>query len=132
MPRLSDSDYLRNAPALHREWTVRSGYAFTILSPTEQILIHEFYEPSNSFTDRQLRSHRVMITKRQQPLPHQAGNAFARIEPFLDVVLAPPPAPARDEPYVAKITSGVNPQIDPARMAQILIAIVRENHDRAA
>jgi hypothetical protein len=71
-------------------------------------------------------------TKRQPSLPHQAGKAFARIEPFFDIVLAPPLARGRNVPYVAKITSLVNPQIDPAQMAQILIAIIRENPDRAA
>ena len=55
-----------------------------------------------------------------------------RIALFLDAVLAPLPMPGRGKPYAAKITSLVNPHIDPARMAQILIAIVREGHDRAA
>lgn len=76
--------------------------------------------------------HRIQITKLRPSLPHQAGKAFARIEPFLGIVLAQSPGPARNEPYVAKITSLANPHIDPARMAQILLAVVRENHDRAA
>ena len=103
-----------------------------MLSPTEQILIHDFYEPSKSFTDRQLRAHRAAITKARPSLPHQAGKAFVRIAPFLGVELAPLPMPGRGKLYVAKITSLVNPQIDPAQMAQILITIVREKHDRSA
>lgn len=97
MPRLSDFHYLRNALALNREWAHRSGYAFTMLSPTGQIPIHDFYEPSRSFTDYQLRAHRAATTKRRPSLPHQAGKAFVRIAPFLDVELAPLPMPGRGQ-----------------------------------
>ena len=103
-----------------------------MLSPTGQILIHDFYEPSRPLTDYQLKAHRAEITKLRPSLPHQAGKAFVRIAPFLDAAVAPLPKPGRSKPYVVKITSPVNPQIDPARMAQILIAVVRENHERAA
>lgn len=132
MTRLTHTTYRLQHHQLRREWLDRHGFAFTMLSPTEQILIHDFYEPSKSLTDCQLRARRVAITKARPSLPHQAGKALIRIAPFLDVVLAPLPMPGHGKPYVAKITSLVNPQIDPARMAQILIAVVRENHDRAA
>jgi len=117
---------------LRREWLDRHGFAFTMLSPTEQILIHDFYEPSKLFTDYQLRAHRAAITKVRPSLPHQAGKAFLRIAPFLDRVLAPVPMTGRGKPYVAKLTSLVNPRIDPARIAQILIAVARENHAQGA
>jgi len=132
MTRLTHTTYKFQHHQLRHEWLDRHGFAFTMLSPTEQILIHDFYEPSRSFTDYQLRAHRAAITKLRPSLPHQAGKAFVRIAPFLNVELAPLPKPGRGQPYVAKITSLVNPQIDRARMAQILIAIVRENRDRAA
>jgi hypothetical protein len=132
MTRLTHTTYKLQHQQLRREWLDRHGFAFTMLSPTEQILVHDFYEPTRSLADRQLRAHRAAITKLRPSLPHQAGKAFVRIAPFLDVELAPLPMPGRGKPCVAKITSLVNPQIDPTRMAQILIAIVRENHDRAA
>lgn len=130
MTRLTHTTYTLHHHQLRREWLDRHGFAFTMLSPTEQILIHDFYEPSKPLTDRQLRAHRAAITRARPSLPHQAGKAFVRIALFLDVELAP--LPMRGKPYIAKITSLVNPQIDPIRMAQILTAIVRENHDRAA
>ena len=49
-----------------------------------------------------------------------------RIAPFIDVELAPLPMPGRSKPYVVKITSLVNPQIDPVRLARILIDVRRE------
>lgn len=100
-----------------------------MLSPTEQILIHDFYEPSKPLTDVQLRAHRTAITKLRASLPHQGGKAFVRIAPFLDVVPAQLPSPGRGKPYVAKITSLVTPQIDPARLAKILIEVMRERLD---
>ena len=130
MTRLTHTTYRIQHHQLHREWLDRHGFAFTMLSPTEQILIHDFYEPSKSFTDYQLRAHRAAITKLRPSLPHQAGKAFVRIAPFLDVELAPLPMPGRGKPYVAKITSLVNPQIDPARLAKILIEIVRDGSRR--
>jgi len=103
-----------------------------MLSPTEQILIHDFYEPSKSLMDDQLKAHRAAITKCRPSPTNQAGKSFVRIVPFSDVVLAPLPKPTRGKPHVAKITSLLNPHIDPCRMSEILIAIVREDHDGAA
>jgi hypothetical protein len=132
MTRLTHTTYMLQHHQLRREWLDRHGFAFTMLSPTEQILIHDFYEPSKPFTDRELKAHREAITKTRPSLPHRAGKAFVRIAPFLDVVPAPLRSPGRGKPYVVKVTSLVNPHIDPARMAQILTAVVRESHDRAA
>lgn len=127
MPRLTHTTYTLQHHQLRREWLDRHGLAFTMLSPTEQILIHDFYEPSKSLTDRQLKAHRDAITKIRPSLPHQAGKAFVRIAPFLDVVPAPLPSPGRGKPYSVKVTSLVNPQIDPERMARILMDIVRSS-----
>ena len=126
MTRLTHTTYTLQHHQLRREWLDRHGFAFTMLSPTEQILIHDFYEPSKLLTDRQLRAHRAAITRARPSLPHQAGKAFVRIAPFIDVELAPLPMPGRSKPYVVKITSLVNPQIDPVRLARILIDVRRE------
>lgn len=128
MPQLTHTTYKLQHHQLRREWLNRHGFAFTMLGPTEQILIHDFYEPSRSLKDDELRAHRAAITKVRPSLPHQAGKAFLLIAPFFDVELAPLPMPDHGKPYVAKITSLVNPHIDPARIAQILIAVARENH----
>jgi hypothetical protein len=132
MTRLTHITYTLQHYQLRREWLNRHGFAFTMLSPTEQILIHDFYEPSKPFTDRELKSHREVITRARHSLPHEAGKAFVRIAPFLDAVPAPFRSPVRGKPYVVKVASLVNPHTDPARMAQILTAVVRESHDRAA
>ena len=129
MTRLTHTTYKCQHHQLRREWLDRHGFAFTMLSPTEQILIHDFYEPSKLLTDRQLRAHRAAITRARPSLPHQAGKAFVRITPFLDVVPAPLRSPGRGKPYSVKVTSLVNPQIDPARLAKILIDITRERLD---
>ena len=127
MTRLTHTTYTLQHHQLRREWIDRHGFAFTMLSPTEQILIHDFYEPSKPLTDCELRAHRVEITRVRPSLPHQAGKAFVRIAPFLDVVPAPLRSPGRGKPYVVKITSLVNPKIDPERMARILLDIVRSS-----
>ena len=126
MTRLTHTTYKLQHHQLRCEWLDRHGFAFTMLSPTEQILIHDFYEPSRSFTDHQLKIHRTTITELRPSLPHQAGKAFVRVAPFLDVVLATLPPPGRGKPYSVKVTSLVNPQIDPARLAKILIEMIRE------
>jgi len=97
-----------------------------MLSPTGQILTHDFHEPSKSFMDDQLKAHRAAIA------PNQADKAFVRITPFIDFFLARLPKPTRGKPYVAKITSLLKPHIDPCRMSKTLIATVREDHDGAA
>ena len=101
-------------------------------APTEQVTLHDFFEPSKALTANELKAHRLAITKHRPSLPHQAGKALVCIAPFLDAILPPVPVTGHGKTYIAKITSLVNPHIDPTRMAQILIAIVRENHDRAA
>ena len=126
MTRLTHTTYTLQHHQLRREWLDRHGSAFTMLSPTEQILIHDFHEPSKRLVEGELKVHRVAITKLRPSLPHQAGKAFVRIAPFLDVVPAPLPSPGRNKPYVVKVTSLVNPQIDPARLAKILIEARRE------
>lgn len=67
---------------------LRSGYAFTILSPTEQLHLHAFFAFTKRPTPVELGAHRAAVTAAEPSLPHRAGKAFARLRPFLTL---PPP-----------------------------------------
>lgn len=130
MPRLSDIDYIRNHLALRNEWVARDANAFAYITPTDQFAIHDYYEPSLELDAIQLITHRRAITAKSPSLPQQAGKAFVRIQPFLDM---PPPAsrPARKghrkRDYQIRILSVVNPHIDPEKIAKILVQMMMEN-----
>lgn len=136
MTRLTHTTYKRQHHQLRREWRDRHGYAFTMLSPTEQILIHDFYEPSKRLMGADLKAHRAVITTARLSLPQQAGKAFARIEPFLDrPPLVPVPVPMRAghskrRQAAVTITSKTHAHIDPARIAKILMDMARESRER--
>jgi integrase len=48
------------------------------LSPTDQWLLHDFFQPDRVLTDLELLQHRDEITQQRPSLPHQAGRALER------------------------------------------------------
>jgi hypothetical protein len=133
MPHLPDSYYFQHYVALRDEW-LRGAFAFTVLTPTEQIAVHNYYEPSLELSDAQLRAHRKRVTLEQPSLPHRAGRAYARIAPFLDGTGVPTPAATsvvvagrrKGELRRISVYGEVQPHIDPARIAQILLDAAME------
>ena len=132
MPRLTTLNYLAQRAALRREWFERHGYAFAVLSPADQILIHTFFEPTKNFTPLKLLEHRKTQTALSPTLPQRAGRAFARIRPFLDLELIPRavrPAAERRQRWKAgerniRVFSQVNPELDPKRFTQLFMMML--------
>ncbi|MEC5152461.1 hypothetical protein [Cryobacterium sp. GrIS_2_6] len=136
MPRLTDIDYLKNRAALREEWVLRDGTAFVMLIPTEQVTLHDYYEPAREMGFLESVEHRRQISRTRPSLPHQAGRAFARIQPFLDMPMSeistPPPMtniPGKKRRRVS-VFSQVNAHIDPAVIAKIIIAAAKEDAHR--
>lgn len=136
MPRLTDIDYLKNRAALREEWVLRDGTAFVMLIPTEQVTLHDYYEPAREIGFLDSIEHRRQISRTRPSLPHQAGRAFARIQPFLDIPMSeistPPPTtsiPGKKGRRVI-VFSQVNANIDPVAIANIIIAAAKEDARR--
>jgi len=79
MPRLSDTDYLKIHRRLARMWSVADG-VFGYLSMSDQWFLHDFFQPSKSWSDSRLLAHRMAITAAQPTLPQQAGRALSRLD----------------------------------------------------
>lgn len=134
MPRLTTLNYLHQRATLREEWQLRSGYAFVVLSPTEQFYIHDYFEPTKNLSPLEAVAHRKDMTARRPSLPQQAGRAFARIRPFLNMQLEPRPLkPASERPRTwsagsrhVQVLSQVNPELDPNAFAKIIIELARQ------
>lgn len=134
MPRLTTLDYLRNRSALRKEWFENNGYAVVVLSPTEQFLLHDYYAFTKDLSPLEVTEHRKAVTVRRTSLPHQAGKAFARIRPFLDrQIINKTAKPVSTGPRKWKsknrrvmVFSQVNPELDPAEFARIIIAAAKK------
>lgn len=134
MPRLSTLSYVRQRAALREEWQLRNGYGFVVLSPTEQFYIHDYFEPAKNLSPLEAVAHRKDVTARRPSLPQQAGRAFARIRPFLNMQLDPKPiAPVAERSRTwgtgsrhVQVLSQVNPELDPKAFAQIIIELARQ------
>jgi hypothetical protein len=77
MPRLNPRRYLQAHDKLRRLW-LRDPGLFAELSPTDQWLLHDFFQPDRPLTDLQLLQHRELVTQQRPSLPHQAGRALER------------------------------------------------------
>lgn len=134
MPRLTTLNSLCQRAALREEWQLRNGYGFVVSSPTEQFYIHDFFEPTKKLSPLDAVVHRKDVTIHRPSLPHQAGRAFARIRPFLNMQLDP-----RSFMSVAKrprtwsaggrqvqVLSQVKPGLDPKAFAKIGIEFARQ------
>lgn len=134
MPRLTTQDYLRQRAALREEWLVREGYAFALLSTADQFYLHDYFEPAKRLSPLEATAHRKTISKSRRSLPQQAGRAFARIRPFLNL-----PTPSSRHEAELRVThnrSGpnghqvsvfgqVNPELDPKAFAKILLELAQ-------
>jgi hypothetical protein len=73
VPRLTNDRYYKEHELLQRLWNSTHAL-YSILTPTEQWELHDFYLPSEDLTKQQLIVHRRDITKRRPSLPHRAGK----------------------------------------------------------
>lgn len=134
MPRLTTLDFLNHRAALRKEWFENHGYAFIVLTPTQQFHLHDYFAFTKDLSPLDVLEHRQTVSAGSSSLPQQAGRAFARIRPFLDVEIIPRAAKPKDErpkSWSAKgrrvvVFSQVNPDLDPAKFARIIINAAKQ------
>ena len=102
-----------------------------MLSPTEQWALHSYYEFTKHLMDSELLAHRAAVSKAQPSLPQSAGKAFARLRLFSERLVEYRAAPhpntrKKSAAYEVRVLSEVNPDLDPAEFARILIDKARE------
>lgn len=145
MTRLTSSTYRSHHHKLKRTWFITNPYAFTLLSPTEQMALHDFYVPTKALSDAELKTHRETVSAADPHLPQRAGKAFARIQPFLETNLQPSRSslqatPTRWHPrhltprrrgerkpkLSVHVRSLVRPEIDAAKVAKTLLGLASQ------
>jgi hypothetical protein len=78
MSRLTNREYLRIHRQLGYFYRQDKGL-YASLTPREQWLLHDFFQPAHDLPNRQLLDHRRAITKARPSLPHQAGRALSKL-----------------------------------------------------
>lgn len=76
MPRLTAQDYLAHRRLLIEEWFEHDAFAFGEVSLSGQHGVHDYYAPTESFSDAEALSHRAAMTKAFPSLPQKAGRAL--------------------------------------------------------
>ena len=76
MPRLNRSKYFMRHKALSHLWDAHRQL-FSLLSPTAQLELHQFYLPTVDIIEHELASYRQYINAREPSLAHRAGKHFA-------------------------------------------------------
>jgi hypothetical protein len=112
---------------------------YSILTPTEQWELHDFYRLSEDLTKQQLIVHRHEITKRRPSLPHRAGKHRKKL--FTVYLLAAKHSAGNQAHFNdiirfyrrgishkfgnrrIRVAAVVNPQIDLERLARALIEL---------
>jgi hypothetical protein len=136
MPKLTNHSYLLQAHQIRDHWRDGSKNAFFLLTPTEQWALFTYFAPSEKLTDDELIIHREDISSYDPSLPQRAGRALTKLwsaskrldEYRAQVIPMPRPRMAKNSEKRIVIFSEVHPAMDPARMAQILMALMRDQN----
>jgi hypothetical protein len=75
MPRLNNDHYIQRHLLLRQMWLKQEG-RFSLLTPTQQWDVHDYYLPSHEFTEAELLVHRRQITLEHPTVPARASKAF--------------------------------------------------------
>lgn len=75
MPRLTDATYLKQRRALVDDW-IEGGGTFALVTPMEQLTLHEYYCPAEHLTDHEALAHRRHAGHETPSLPQRAGKAY--------------------------------------------------------
>lgn len=98
-----------------------------MLSPTEQIALHDFYAFTKRLSDEQAIHHRRRVSAWQRSLPQRAGKALVRLAHFTPLLehYAEAQKVRRQRKKGAEthvtILSEVHPEIDPERLARAFL-----------
>jgi len=79
MPRLTNSDYLlyrAELAALFEEQVPVQVF----LSYRDQLVLHDYFAPTQELTDAEAIAHRLAITQANPSLPNRAGKILRQIE----------------------------------------------------
>lgn len=76
MPRLTIKDYLAHRRLLIEEWFDRDAVAFDDVPLQAQHDLHDFYAPTELFSDAEALKHRAVVAKAFPSLPQKAGRAL--------------------------------------------------------
>lgn len=76
MPRLTSRDYLAQRRLLIEEWFDRDAIAFAEVPLQGQHDLHDFYAPTEPFSDTEALKHRAAMAKAFPSLPQKAGRAL--------------------------------------------------------
>jgi hypothetical protein len=132
MPRLTDRDYLRNHALIHSR-NLADRATLGLLAPNEQWDPITFYLAQVCSTSAERLHHRVRLSRADTSLPQRAGRAYSKL-----LRMKTGPVLVRETPfrigskrkkgakYEVRILSEVNPSLDPAEMARILVRAMQE------
>jgi hypothetical protein len=135
MPRQTSATYYRIHKQLRHFWLDRDRL-YAELSPTEQWLLHNYFQPSKDLTKEQLLVHRDEITKRRPGLPQQAGRAYAKFQSAAaawavhavrarHAALAPAGRTKRGERLIS-VKAVVRPEPDYPKLARALLKMAED------
>ncbi len=83
MPRLTSRDYLAQRRLLIEEWHDRDAIAFGDISLQAQHDLHDFFAPTEPFSDVEALKHRATMAKAFPSLPQKAGRDFEALRASL-------------------------------------------------
>lgn len=137
MPRITQAKYNERHDIL-RDILLEESHYFSVLEPTEQWAVHEYYATSFDLTNRQLGTYRREVTKRSPSLPHRAGRAVQKFKREILALEARTKQVVAEQSPVGKrryrrksdtfiqIGAEVHPTPDMRKLAEALIEVARE------
>jgi hypothetical protein len=119
MPGLTDHDYLNLQRWLTIIWSEHQP-VFSLISPVEQWMLHDFFVPSWSLADEELIAFRAKVSSERPGLPAAAGRAAARLNARLEAAQASSPVGVEGKRQV-KVYAAVRPSVDTGSLARALL-----------
>lgn len=80
MPRTTNQEFIKTHHRLKRYWIYAKADPYGYLKAQEQWALHDYFQPTKTMTNSQLRRHRALITAKRPSLPQQAGRALVKID----------------------------------------------------
>jgi len=133
MPRLTNQRYVDIHHLLRRDW-LENPALYAYLTPNEQWVLHDFFQPYKALTDAELVKHRQSVSRQAPSLPHRAGRALRRFERTGEAIdrwraqaIVRPAATnhKRLDLSSIKVWALVRPEIDVKMLAKACIGIAR-------
>ena len=75
MPRLTHTDYIAAHDYLYKIWK-QDNATFALLSWSDQMVIHDYFAPTEKLAKEDLIAHRAIMTRASPSLPQRAGKVL--------------------------------------------------------